>query len=254
MPNGGASAGLTYVVLDDELQRADPPRFGQLLDGFVAGYRSTFSGDEAEPPGDWRERIAGLPAPQPRMRVAVAVDADGEVLGGAAAEYYRASACVLVTYLYILERPGQRRRGHARALLSAVLQACRRLGPVQATLAEAEWPELLPSQRFSADDVAIARDRLRFFERLGACRVAIDYVQPALGPGLKPVPWLRLFVLPSAPAVAADESSLRIALDRFLQEFHEALAQSGAAAIDAALLSQQRAQVAAARPLCVELR
>jgi GNAT superfamily N-acetyltransferase len=253
MPNEGPSLAVKYVVLDDELHRADPLRFDQLLGGFVDGYRSTFTGDEAEPPGDWRGRIAGLHAPQPLMRVAVCIDGDGGVIGGAAAEYYRASACLLVTYLYILERPGQRRRGHARALLSAVLAACRRLGPVQATLAEAEWPELLPPPRFTADDIAIARDRLRFFARLGGRRVAIDYVQPPLSPGLQPVPWLRLFVLTSGPAEEADEPALRIALDRFLQEFHAALAQSAGRRIDAALLRRQREQVAAARPLWVAL-
>jgi hypothetical protein len=65
---------ISDLVLDDELQRADPARFARLLDEFAEGYRSNFRGDEAESTADWPARIAGQPAPQPLMRIAVAVD------------------------------------------------------------------------------------------------------------------------------------------------------------------------------------
>jgi GNAT superfamily N-acetyltransferase len=246
---------VAYLVVDDELQRADPARFARLLDEFAAGYRLNFSGDEAESTADWPARIAGQPAPQPLMRIAVAVDGSGRVIGGAAAEYYRAGGCMLGTYLYVSDEPGQRGRGHGRRLLATAQQACGRLGPLAAVLAEVEWPDLLPRERFSAAEIDHARSRLRFFERLGARRIAIDYVQPALGPDLTPVPWLRLLLLPSAatPPAARDEPSLRAAVDRFLAEFHAALAQSCRRPLDAALLAQQRDRLAAARPLCVAL-
>lgn len=244
-----------YLVLDDELQRADPARFTRLLGEFAGGYRSNFSGDEAESTADWPARVAGQPEPQPLMRIAVAVDGSGRVVGGAAAEYYRASGCMLGTYLYVRDDPGQRRRGHARRLLATAQQACGRLGPLAAVLAEVEWPDLLPRERFTAAEIDGARSRLRFFERLGARRIAIDYVQPALGADRQPVPWLRLLLLPPAAAqpAAGDESSLRAAVDRFLAEFHAALAQSCRRPVDAALLAQQRDRLAAARPLCVAL-
>jgi GNAT superfamily N-acetyltransferase len=242
-----------YLVLDDELQRADPARFARLLDQFAAGYRSNFSGDEAESTAGWPARVAGQPEPQPLMRIAVAVDGSGGVIGGAAAEYYRASDCMLGTYLYVRDEPGQRGRGHGRRLLATARQACSRLGPLAAVLAEVEWPDLLPRGRFTAAEIESARGRLRFFERLGARRIAIDYVQPALGPRRQPVPWLALLLVPPAPLDEAGESSLRATIDRFLDEFHAALAQSCGHSVDATLLGQQRARLAAARPLCVAL-
>jgi GNAT superfamily N-acetyltransferase len=234
------------VTLDAALRTAEPARFARLLAAFAAGYAAQFHGDEAESPTLWDARIAGLPAPQPLMRVVVAEDAAG-VCGGAAAELYRASGAVLLTYLYVADRPGARRRGLARTMLQAALAACAALAPVRAVLAEVEWPALLPRSRFDEAAVAAARDRLGFFERMGAHACNFDYVQPALGAGAAPVPWLRLMTLPSLAAGAED--GLRATLLAFLDEFHAALAQQAGRSADAALLAQQRAAVAAAQPL-----
>jgi len=250
-----ASGPVTYVILDAGLQRADPPRFARLLAGFAAGYEATFHGDEAEPAARWPARIAGEPAPQPVLRVAVAVQgpaAAEQVIGGAAVEYYRASACVLCTYLYVLDRPEHRQRGHGRALLAAATRAFADLGNVQAVLAEVEWPDALPTTIFGRGAVEDARTRLRFFERLGARRIALDYVQPALDATSQPVPWLRLMRLPETTGMPRrDDAALRAALDRFLLEFHRALADECERVVDTALLAAQRAQVASADPLTV---
>ena len=245
---------VALVVLDADLHRVDARRFDRLLAGFAAGYTTMFHGDEAESSAQWTSRILGKAQPQPVMRIAVAVEGSGEterVIGGAACEYYRAGGCALCTYLYVLDRPEYRHRGHARALLATALTACAALGPVHAALAEVGWPPLLPTTRFGAELIAHAQRRLHFFERLGARRIALDYVQPALGPGQQPVPWLRLLLLPTPDA--QDEPALRRALDRFLEEFHAALAQESDKAPDAALLARQRAQVASAPALVVPL-
>lgn len=245
---------VAYVVLDADLQRADARRFDRLLAGFAAGYAAMFHGDEAESSAQWTGRILGKAQPQPVMRIAVAVQGSGEterVIGGAACEYYRAGGCALCTYLYVLDRPEYRRRGYARALLDTALLACAALGPVRAALAEVEWPPLLPTTRFGSQLIADAQRRLHFFERLGARRITLDYVQPALGPAQQSVPWLRLLLLPTPDA--QDEPSLRRALDLFLEEFHSALAQEAGRALDAALLESQRVQVASAPTLIVPL-
>lgn len=242
-PTADASP-VRFVILDAELRRADPRRFEHLLAGFAAGYATMFHGDEAESTDEWEARIAGQAPPQPLMRIALAVQDIGKtehVIGGAACEYYRASGCALCTYLYVLNRPEHRQRGHARALLAAAVQACAVLGPMGAVLAEVEWPTLLPPARFGPEALAVAQARLRFFERLGARRIALDYVQPALGPTRRPVPWLRLLLL-SQPE-GQNEAALRVALDLFLAEFHAALAQESGKAVDAALLAHQRAQI-----------
>ena len=250
-----APAPVAYVILDAGLQRADPPRFERLLAGFAADYAATFHGDEAEPAARWPARIAGEPAPQPVLRIAVAVQgpaAAEQVIGGAAVEYYRASACVLCTYLYVLDRPEHRQRGHGRALLAAATRAFADLGTVQAVLAEVEWPDALPRAIFGPGAVDDARMRLRFFKRLDARRIALDYVQPALDATSQPVPWLRLMLLPGATlAPPRDDAALRSALDRFLPEFHQALAEECGRPLDTALLAAQRAQVASANPLTV---
>lgn len=247
--------GVICVVLDPALEASDPARFAALFEGFAAGYARVFTGDEAEPIGEWRARIAGKPPPQPVMRIVVAVEqANGgeRVIGGVAAEYYRASGCILVTYLYVSDAAAHGHRGHARRLLAEAARACGKLGPVRAILAESEWPEALQANGFTPDAVAVARTRLRFFARLGARMLNVDYLQPPLGPGMAPVPYLRLFVVPSAHDEAQDRAvadDLAGAVDAFLAEFYAALAQETGTPVDEAALAQLRTQLAQARPL-----
>lgn len=229
----------TFVVLDPALAGRDPQRFDRLLDAFATGYRSTFHGDEAEPPALWRARILGERPPQPVLRIALAVDAQDGLIGGAAAEFYRDSGCVLATYLYVLDRPGQRNRGHARNLLHAAFDACAQVGPARALLAEVEWPSRLEQHGAGATAIAAAQARLGFFVRLGAQVVDFDYVQPTLAPGQTPATWLRLLVLPVAGTNHADEAALRAALLGFLPEFHAALGVQAGGGVDAALLAAQ---------------
>lgn len=235
------TADTKVVVLDPTLARQAPRRFDDLLAAFADGYRSSFHGDEAEPPALWRARILGEPPPQPVLRIALAVDAQDGLIGGAAAELYRDSGCVLATYLYVLDRPGQRNRGHARGLLHAAFDACAQVGPARALLAEVEWPARLAQHGAGATAVAAAQARLGFFVRLGAQVVDFDYVQPALAPGQAPATCLRLLVLPVARTNHADEAALRAALRDFLPEFHAALGVQAGGGVDGALLAAQRA-------------
>jgi hypothetical protein len=240
---------MMVVVLDPALARQEPQRFDGLLAAFADGYRGTFHGDEAEPPALWRARILGEPRPQPVMRIAVAVDAQDGLIGGAAAEFYRDSGCVLATYLYVLDRPGQRKRGHARCLLHAAFDACAQVGPARALLAEVEWPAQLAQHGAGATEIAAAQARLGFFGRLGAQVLSFDYVQPALAPEQAPATWLRLLVLPVAQSSHADEAALREALRRFIPEFHAALGAQAGGGVDAALLATQRGALDRATPL-----
>ena len=194
-PERGTPRPVSYVVLDPALKEQDPARFAALFTGFASGYARHFTGDEAESTSEWQARIAGKAPPQPVMRIVVAVEqGDGEehVIGGLAVEYYRAGGCVLATYIYVDDAPGQRHRGHARGLLAAAGKAFSEVGPVRAMLGEAEWPELLQSHGFPADEVAVARKRLRFHDILTSparCGLVSFFLQPGarctLSTGLK---------------------------------------------------------------------
>jgi hypothetical protein len=239
---------LSLLTLDPAFAQRAPARFDRLLEGFADGYRNTFGGDEAEPPSLWRARIRGAPRPEPVLRIALMVDAQDGVRGGAAAELYRDSACVLATYLYVLDRPGQRHRGHGRALLRAALDACAAVTAPRALLAEVEWPPLLAAAGATDDAVAAARTRLGFFSRLGAQVLNFDYVQPALAPGQAPATWLRLLLLPDLGTGLAGDA-LRSSLRAFLQEFHRAVGAQSGHGVDPAALAAQCAALDHAAPL-----
>ena len=249
-----STATIGLVALDPALHAAAPARFESLLAAFRAGYARTFAGDEAESDEAWEARILGLPPPQPVMRIVVGLAAAGgheHVIGGAAVEYYRRSGCALLTYLYVDDTGGHRRRGLGRRLGSAAREACAGLGPMHALLAEAEWPAHLPQPPFAPDDVARAQARLGFFARLGARAIDVDYVQPALAPGQQPVPWLRLLVIPGPAPV--DDEALRAPLARFLDEFHTALSEQNGMSVDRATLARMKRGVATSRPLTAPL-
>jgi hypothetical protein len=156
---------------------------------------------------------------------------------------------VLITYLYV--SPAHAHRGHARALLARALTACRALGTVRAVLAEAEWPELLRSAGASAEQISTARLRLRFFARIGARLLNIEYVQPPLAPGKRAVSHLKLFWLPLGTPTGAHgaDDALAPGVDAFIAEFFAALAEQSGTRADDSILSRMREQVAGARPL-----
>jgi len=245
---------IDLVCLDPALHAAMPDRFASLLTAFRAGYARTFCGDEAEADAAWEARILGEPPPQPVMRVVAAVErraTQQRLAGGAAVEYYRASGCALATYLYVEDMGGHRRRGLGRRLVAAARAACEALGPVHAQLAEVEWPQRMPQPPFAPDDVARAHARLRFFARIGARSVDIDYVQPALAPGQQPVAWLRLLLLPGPAPV--DDEAVRGPLASFLDEFHAALSVQSGMTVDPATLAGMKHGTATSRPLTMPL-
>jgi len=249
-----ATATIGLVALDPTLHAAAPARFESLLAAFRAGYARTFAGDEAEADEAWEARILGMPPPQPLMRVVAAVERNGtqqRLAGGAAIEYYCASGCALLTYLYVEDTGGHRRRGLGRRLGVAARSACESIGPVHALLAEVEWPRRMPQPPFAPDDVARAHARLRFFARIGARAVDIDYVQPALAPGQQPVPWLRLLAIPGPAPV--DDEALRAPLASFLDEFHAALSEQNGMTVDRATLARMKRGIATSRPLTMPL-
>lgn len=193
-----------------------------LLAAFVDLYTRTFTdASEREDPAEWPPRLYGeLPAPQPRMHLLVAVDTHAQpprLLGGISFEYYRDSRCGLLTYL--VTDAEHRRRGLARRLVD---QAIARLHEdahghgveLRGVFAETEDPA-----QVNSDGNAMApRERLQALGRLGARRIDIPYVQPALAGGAGRCRHLLLLAFhPQAEGIAG------AAVRDFLYEFYRAL-------------------------------
>jgi GNAT superfamily N-acetyltransferase len=121
-----------------------------------------------------------------------------EIAGLAFSELYRESGCALLSYLAVDSR--FRRHGVARDLVRETFERLNRSAeergaPLPAVFAEIHDPEATDELR--AEDVMDPVERASFFAKLGARRVPIRYVQPALGENGDRARALQLVVLSS---------------------------------------------------------
>lgn len=193
-----------------------------LLAAFVTLYTRTFTdASEREDPAEWPPRLYGdLSPPQPRMHLLLAVDERAQpprLLGGIAFEYYRDSHCGLLTYL--VTDPAHRRRGLARLLVQTAIgrlhEDARGYGTdLRGVFAETEDPDLIGND----GNAMPPRERLAALARLGARRIDMPYVQPALVGGSGRCRHLLLLAFhPQADRIAG------AAVRDFLHEFYRAL-------------------------------
>ena len=194
------------------------------------------------------------------LRIIVAVEgapddggASERVIGGLACELYPRSRCLLATYLYVIgdDHGAYRRRHHARRMLEQVALVFAPIAaPVHGLLAEVEWPDLLRSSEHPEPAVAAARERLRFFSRLGGRILNFDYVQPSLGEGKAAVSCLKLIWLPvrSDPFPLPDPA-LSEMVREFLQEFYNVLSVQTGIPVDADALRRQQDELRVGTPL-----
>lgn len=180
--------------------------------------------EEREDPAIWTPRLQD-PAAHPRLSFVVAgtgLDdpAQRTIQGLLVTEYYAESRCLLLSYIAVA--PDMRGQGVARWLLD--IQAARIASgavsggqPVAAVYAEIHDPERIDAQ----DDVLDPHVRVDIMARLGARRLPVEYVQPALGPGRQPSHDLWLLVFPEL--AAARPASAVETLRAFLIEFYRAL-------------------------------
>lgn len=191
-----------------------------LLAAFEDLYRRTFTDPaEREDPAQWPPRLYGdLPAPQPRMHLLVAVDEPGRnLLGGIAFEYYRDSRCGLLTYL--VTAADSRRRGLGRRLVQNALARLQQEAQAHGTSLRGVFAESEDPDQVGPDGSAMPpRERLTALARLGARRIDVPYVQPALEGGSGPCRHLLLLVFhPPSGAVPG------AVVQGFLHEFYRAL-------------------------------
>lgn len=180
--------------------------------------------DEQEDPSIWTRRLLDPDAnPQLCFLVAgtrLADPAYRTVLGLLVAEYYAASACVLISYVAVAAHA--RGRGLGRRLFGVFRQRLdsgrvSRGRPVLAVFAEIHDPAHNPS----GEDVLDPHARLRIMAKLGGRRIPIDYLQPPLGPAQSAAAGLWLIAFPELTANAPPLTTGRIRA--FLVEFYREL-------------------------------
>lgn len=174
------------------LNRLETPFERALFDRMCELYEASFPEDsEREPRSVWEDALQN-DALNYRLEFVVAHEGE-RVVGGVVFEYYPASRCGLVTFVFVDART--RKRGLARSLMERAEARLleRSAGTIRVIFAEAEDPERVKALGIrTAIDPAI---RLAILDRLGARRVRVPYIQPPLGPGKQPARHLYLLVL-----------------------------------------------------------
>jgi GNAT superfamily N-acetyltransferase len=153
---------------------AGDPRLAEFHRGI---YMDAFA-DKLEPIEIWQRALRGELAYELTVRLAVDRDRDGAIVGGICYELYPRSRCGLLTYMVVA--PAARRRGLGERLFREAAAELVARG-AKAVLGEVEGEE-----------------RLARFARWGAHVVDVEYVQPALAPGLSRDASLRLIAVGEA--------------------------------------------------------
>jgi len=194
-----------------------------VLDQFIALYNRTFTdASEMEDPSEWAGRLreTEVQAPHPVSQIMVVVKNGGapEVLGGAVFEYYQESRCALISYLAVDH--AARGKGIGRLMVNAAIakleaEAKARGETLRGVFAETANPEEVGPEH----DSMPALDRVRALAALGAMRVDVPYVQPALTPGGRPAYHLMLLSFGEPGRSYID----RLVVTEFLHELYRAL-------------------------------
>ena len=150
---------------------AGDPRLAEFHRGI---YLDAFA-DKLEPLEVWQRALRGELAYE--LTVRLAIDA-GAIAGGICYELYPISGCGLLTYMVVA--PGARRHGLGERLFREAVAELRARG-AKAVLGEVEGQE-----------------RIARFVKWGAHVVGLEYVQPALAPGLPRDASLRLIAVGEA--------------------------------------------------------
>lgn len=209
-----------FVNLRDELDEQ------LLIDTYSQLYVPAFPIiEEQESLDQWRERLS---APRGTRRFDLHVIVAGqdfddptkrEVWGFVAFEYYYQSQCGLVTYVAV--KPGFVKSLAGRRPLMALLRKAEELlqtyGKLNAIFGEINDPALT---RVDEDSVNPEK-RMRFFDRLEARLIPLNYIQPPLEKGKKGATQLFLITFPPLiPGLNVPKSAISTEVVRdFLSDF-----------------------------------
>ena len=192
--------------------------------------------DELEEPLFIRDRIAnGSDLPHTHLMLYRVILPDGEriFVGGCIVEFYPDSACGLITYLFVdqawrgigigsrNEKVGESLISDENGLKGLVKLFETRYGKkVNAVFFESNNP----AETLAENDSIPPIKRLRFFDRMGARRVAFNYIQPPLGDDKGIVTNLFLLTFPVLTGLPGTISALVVM--RFVMELARSLDQN----------------------------
>lgn len=139
----------------------------------------------------------------------VALDGTGRAMGIAVGERHEATGIALLAYLAVDAR--RRSRGIGGVLVAHLQQTWGADPAVRSVVAEVEDPREHAANAARADP----RARMRFYRRLGARRLPVEYFQPRLAPHLRRVGGMALLsLLPDRPDI--DAAALLTYVDDYL--------------------------------------
>jgi hypothetical protein len=228
---GSAGNGMSVDLLDLRNPRLSGEAREKLCWRYYYGvYKPAFpTADEAEDPTVWLPLLAPAPPDgKPYLYLLLAIPATdaSETLdlstasslssvGGIHGEFFPVSNTAFLTYLCVA--PEVRRRGISELLLRKMVCILRNHagGALIPIFAEAEDPRQLSDP--ASQETAYRR--LTVLGRLGFREIPINYRQPALGPGKKPVDYLKFLVFSPGSPTTVKSSSVRA----FMDEFYKAL-------------------------------
>lgn len=192
--------------------------------------------DELEDPIYIQDRIAnGNSNPYTHLLLYMLVSLEGErkFLGGCIVEFYPDSACALVTYLFVdkawrgvgigsrNEKVGESLIRDEKGLKGLVRFFEEQYGKrVNAVFFESNNPADTPA----ANDSMPPAKRLKFFSRMGARRVAFNYIQPPLGDDKGIVTNLFLMIFPELTGL--HDTVPVLVVMRFVMELAKSLDQN----------------------------
>ena len=170
-------------------------------------------------------RISFTEKDEPQTYCTLALDEEENIIGGLVADWY--SGCESLEIIYIAISPSKRRDGIGTHLLDYSIDKIRESiveesNTIKRIFIEVDIPDLPKVSTFSSENVMDSTERISVWEKWGARRIPINYIQPSLSMNKDPVGHMMLMCLPIT-RTDPNETIPSQDLKDFLQSFYKGL-------------------------------
>jgi len=179
-------------------------------------------------------RISYTVKDEPQTYCTLVLDENKNVIGGLVADWY--SDCESLEIIYIAISPDKRRNGIGSCLLKYSIDQIREsvakeFKIIKHIFIEVDIPDLPKDSTSSSENVMDPTERISVWEKWGAKRIPINYIQPSLSAGKAPVSHMMLMRLPASQTESNDTIPQKDLKD-FLKSFYEGLHAGNDSALD----------------------